>query len=146
MKEKYRKIVFFVVYSTNESSIEYLVLRRKMHWSGWEFPKGGIKFWETKKMAVKRELKEEVGLKPKKIIYVGLNGKYDYQKELPDRKGIKGQEYSLFAVEVKKEKIRLSKEHSSYKWLKFKEAYKKLTWQNQKKCLGIVEDKIKGKI
>ena len=36
---KYRKGIFFVVYAKTKKGIKYLVLKRKLHWSGWEFPK-----------------------------------------------------------------------------------------------------------
>jgi hypothetical protein len=52
-----------------------------------------------------------------------------------------GQTYSLFAVKVEKGngKLKLdSVEHNGYKWASFKEAYRKLTWPNQKRCLRIV--------
>ena len=141
---KYRKAVFIVTYSLIGNKIYYLILKRKLHWKGWEFPKGGVNFLETKKHAVKRELKEETGLKPLKIKKFNIHGKYKYNKEFRDRPGIKGQNYTLFAVETKKEKIKLDKlEHSNYKWLNFKEAMKKLTWKNQKKCLKVVDDWIK---
>ena len=146
MKGKYRKVVFFVVYSIENDKVQYLILRRKLHWRGWEFPKGGINFWETKKMAVKRELREEIRLNPIKIKKFGIKGKYDYKKILPDRKGIVGQKYYLFSVEVKKDKIVLGREHSSYKWLDYNEAYDKLTWQNQKDCLKIVDEWAKRKV
>lgn len=65
---------------------------------------------------------------------------------LPDRPGIKGQTFSLYAVEIKKEKIRLDKlEHSDYKWVSFKKAIKMLKWSNQKKSLEIVNKWLKEK-
>ena len=42
MKEKYRPGIFIVTYRKNKGVIEYIILKRKMHWSGWEFPKGGL--------------------------------------------------------------------------------------------------------
>ena len=65
--KKYRKGIFVVVYSKTKNKIEYLILKRKLHWKGWEFPKGGKRIYETLQMAVKREVKEETGLKPLKI-------------------------------------------------------------------------------
>ena len=140
---KYRKAVFIVTYSKTEKGIEYLILKRKLHWKGWEFPKGGMNFLETKKHAVKRELKEETGLKALNIKKFDVHGKYKYDKEYPDRPGIKGQTYTLFAVETKKGKVKIHNEHSTYKWLSFKEALKKLTWKNQRKCLKVVNDWLK---
>ncbi|MBU2562757.1 MAG: NUDIX domain-containing protein, partial [Nanoarchaeota archaeon] len=119
-------------------------LKRKLHWKGWEFPKGGVKSFETKKRAIKRELAEETGLDSIKIKKFNVSGKFKYAKEYSDRKGYLGQTYSLYAVEVKKKKIKLDDlEHSDYTWLEFRKAVKKLTWPNQKKCLKIVDEWLK---
>jgi 8-oxo-dGTP pyrophosphatase MutT (NUDIX family) len=110
-----------------------------LHWTGWEFPKGGMKH-ENILHSVKRELKEETGCKPLKIIRYSEHGKYKYDKKLADRRNLLGQTYDLFSAEISCRRIRLDKkEHSGYKWLSFKKALKMLTWQNQKKCLKIVE-------
>lgn len=144
-KKKYRKAVFIVAYSIIKNKIYYLLLKRKLHWRGWEFPKGKIEFLECKKRTVKRELKEETGLIPIKIKKFDIKGKYSYNKILPDRPGYIGQTYHLFIAEVKKEKVFLdTKEHSDYKWLPFKEAYKKLNWPNQKHCLKIADKTLYG--
>jgi len=138
---KYRKAVFVVVYAKKDSKTEYLILKRKLHWKGWEFVKGGMKPSETKINAVKREIREETGLKPLSIKKFSISGKYKYPKEYSDRKGIIGQTYSLYAAEVKKGKVKIDrKEHSGYKWMNFEGAIKKLTWKNQKKCLRIVNE------
>jgi 8-oxo-dGTP pyrophosphatase MutT (NUDIX family) len=146
-KRKLRKAIFAVVYSKNpEGKIEYLILKRKKHWKGWEFPKGKIEKNETKKDATIREVFEETGLKILKIKTFKEKGEYIYKKKLKDRPGIVGQTYSLFSVEVKKDKVKLDKiEHNGHKWVSFKEAYKKLTWLSQKKCIKIVNTWIKNK-
>ena len=58
-----------------------------------------------------------------------------YKKMFEDRPGIIGQTYKLFSAEFKSKKVRISKEHSTYKWVDYKKALKTLTWQNQRKCL-----------
>jgi 8-oxo-dGTP pyrophosphatase MutT (NUDIX family) len=143
--KQFRHSVFCVVYSIKDSSekIEYALLKRKKHWKGWEFTKGKIEKFETKRMAAKREAKEETGLKILKIKRFKEKGSYLYDKKLWDRPGKIGQTYQLFAVEVEKGngKIKLDPiEHNGYQWASFKEAYKKLTWPNQKRCLKIVND------
>jgi 8-oxo-dGTP pyrophosphatase MutT (NUDIX family) len=142
---KLRPAIFAVAYSINEKNkLEYLLLKRKKHWVGWEFPKGKIEFLETKRMAVLREVKEETGLRILKIKKFYTKGLYKYKKKMNDRKGFIGQTYHLFAVEVKKGKVSLDKkEHNGFKWEDFDEAKKKLTWKNQKRCLKIVNDWLK---
>ncbi len=140
-RNKYRKGIFAVIYSRSPKGIEYLLLKRKLHWRGWEFVKGKIERFETMKMAAKREAKEETGQKILKIKKFNVHGSYRYKKILKDRPGKIGQTYSLFAIEVKRGKIKLdSKEHKGYKWVSFKDAIKHLKWPNQKKCLKRVND------
>jgi 8-oxo-dGTP pyrophosphatase MutT (NUDIX family) len=139
--KKYRRAVFIVTYAKTKKGIEYLILKRKLHWKGWEFPKGAINFLETKKKAVKRELMEETGLSAKKIKKFEIKGKYKYNKVLNDRPNVIGQTYSLYAVRVEKKKVIVDNyEHEDYKWVNFCEAKRKLKWPNQKKCLKIVND------
>ena len=142
--KKYRKGVFIVVYYLKNQKPNYLILKRKLHWKGFEFPKGGVKFLEFSKTAVKREVKEEVGLKPIKIKKHAFCGKYPYKKELKDRKKIYGQTFCLYSVEVKRGKVKIDKkEHSAYDWLGFEKILKKLTFSNQRKSLRIVHKVIK---
>ena len=136
---KYRRALFIVIYAKTEQGVRYSILKRKLHWKGWEFPKGGRRFYETERMAIGREIKEETGLKILEIKKFNKQGKYEYDKKYSDKKGFVGQSYKLYAVEVKMSKIRLSKEeHSDYKWVSFSDALKKLKWSNQKMCLKIV--------
>jgi 8-oxo-dGTP pyrophosphatase MutT (NUDIX family) len=140
IKNNYRKAVFVVAYAKNYyKKIEYLLLKRKLHWVGWEFPKGGIEKGEEPIETAKRELIEESGLQPLRIIPFHLRGEYKYKKILPDRPKIIGQNYILFAAEVNKAEVKFDKrEHSGFVWANFKQSKKKLTWPNQRKSLRIV--------
>lgn len=143
MRKFFRKAVFIVVYRKNKNKTEYLLLKRNKHWTGWEFPKGGIDEGETEKETAIREVFEETGLKPKNINQYKIKGKYLYPKFLKDRPKNIGQTYKLFSAEVEDGKVKIDKrEHSGHKWFKSKEAIKKLTWPNQKKCLKYVNKKI----
>ena len=142
----YRPAIFAVVYLLDKHSNKpvYLLLKRKKHWKGWEFPKGGVEKGENKLKTLKREIKEECGLKIIKIIRYGIKGKYNYPKNFKKRPGFTGQTYSLYSVQVREDKVKIDKrEHSGFKWLNFASARKIITYKNQKKCLGIVNQKIK---
>ena len=147
MRKRYRRGVFIVVYIKKKNKIYYLLLKRKLHWKGWEFPKGGIEKNEKILDAVKREIKEETGWEALKIKKYNFSGKYKYKKKLLDRKNFCGQTFTLYSAEIektRKNKIKIDKkEHSKYKWLKFKKAIRKLTWANQKTCLKIVNQQLK---
>ena len=51
-----REIVGLVVFDGEK----FLLLHRVLHWSGWEFAKGGIKAGEKIEEAIRRELFEEI--------------------------------------------------------------------------------------
>lgn len=142
MKKRYRKAIFIVVYRRSKfRKIKYLLFKRKLHWIGWEFPKGGVRTSELDKRAITREVKEETGQLPLSIARYPIHGRYEYLREYPDRPGILGQTYSLYSAEVKNQKIKMDKlEHSKYKWLSFKKAMKTLTWSTQRRCLRAVNN------
>ena len=136
---KYRKAVFILPYTKIGKKIEYLLLKRKLHWKGWEFCKGKIEIGESKEQTARRELKEETGLKILTIKRFPYSGKYNYKKPLSDRPNFKGQTFSLYSAEVKKGKVTLDpKEHKGYKWVDFAQGTKMLKWPNQRKSLRIV--------
>ena len=145
-KSKYRQAVFVVTYSKTNEGIKYLILKRKFHWRGWEFVKGGINQNESKKTAVIREILEETGKKALEVKKFKFFGKYNYKKKFPDRKDFIGQAYSLYSARIEHGKVKIDKmEHLTYVWLPFNEAVKKLTHLNQKKSLDIVNKWLKRK-
>ncbi|MBI5803406.1 NUDIX domain-containing protein [Candidatus Pacearchaeota archaeon] len=138
---KFRKAVFIVVFAKTNQGIRYLLLKRKLHWTGWEFPKGGIEENESKRSAVERELFEETGKKALRIKQFGFHGSYRYRRKFPERPGFFGQFFSLFAAEIENADVKIdTHEHSTYEWLSFNEAIKKLRFPNQKKSLKIVNN------
>ena len=144
---KYRKAVFVIGYAKTKKGIEYILLKRKLHWHGWEFPKGKIEKGEQKIETAKRELREETGHRSIKIKKFNFSGKYDYDRILPDRPGMKGQTFSLYAAEIKRKgRVGLDKkEHHGFKWVPFSVALKMLKWPNQRKSLRIVNSWLKRK-
>ena len=150
---RYRKAIFVVTYAIDKGEVYYLILKRKLHWKGWEFPKGGLEGVKERiftKRAVKREIIEETGLIPIEIKKHNFSGKFKYNKIFKDRPGLIGQTYQLYSAKVKKKKPNLKKnsdgEHSGFSWVDYKTAIKKLTWLNQKKCLKLVNTWLKNEI
>ncbi len=149
MKQKFRKAVFIVTYARKNNSILYLVLRRHKNWKGWEFPKGGVDIGESERNAALRELKEETGLNPldNHVKKFSVKGLYKYKKKPKEYSGIVGQSYKLFAIEVSFPKngiVKIDKhEHSGWKWLTIDKAILRVTWQNQKECLRVVDEWVK---
>jgi len=128
----YRKGVLGVVINKDN---KFLVLYRMLYWRGWEMPKGGIED-EAEEDALKREIKEETGLTARIVCKVGYEIVYDYpagfiKKMKTNYKGAKQSVY-LAAADGR---VKLSAEHSKYKWASYKEARRLLKHQNQKKAL-----------
>lgn len=151
MKNKsFRPAVFVVVYRFNEKDSKplYLILKRKKHWIGWEFVKGGIDKGESKLQTANREVKEEAGLNPMKntLRKYNYSGVYYYKKRLQDRPGLIGQTFTLFSAEVGNGTVKFDKkEHSRYKWLSYENAMKIISHRNQKKGLKIVNEWLMNK-
>jgi 8-oxo-dGTP pyrophosphatase MutT (NUDIX family) len=131
---EYRKGVSLVVYKREKEKIFYLILKRKLRWIGYELIKGGKKSKETDLQVIKRELREETKLTPIKIINLNKKLKFIYPKKYQKFFKKKGFLAKSYAVEAKG-KIKLSKEHSSYKWLNYKKAEDILTFKETKKIL-----------
>jgi 8-oxo-dGTP pyrophosphatase MutT (NUDIX family) len=148
VKEKYRKAVFIVVYRKIKSifgreKVKYLLLKRKKHWIGWEFPKGGIDGRERAIETAKREIFEECGQKGSNLKEYNFSGKYRYHKKLKDRPGFIGQTFKLFSAEVKNRKCKIdAREHSTYRWASYEKAVKRVKFENKKKSLEIVNREI----
>jgi len=107
VKNKYRKGIFCVLYHGKKP--EFLLLHRKLHWTGWEFCKGKKEKGETVLETAEREIREETGQKAAKIISLHHSGKYDYGKNFQKQVGFRGQTYVLFTAELESKKIKTDK-------------------------------------
>jgi dATP pyrophosphohydrolase len=131
---EHRKGICIVAYKKEKNKILYLILKRKLRWIGYELCKGGKKPNETDLQAIKRELKEETKLKAIRIMKLNKRLEFAYPKKYIPIWNKKGFDANCYAIEVKG-KIKLSKEHSSYKWLSYSEAKDVLTYNNTKRIL-----------
>ncbi len=110
----------------------------------WDFPKGHIEKGETKEEALRREVKEETGIEKIKII-PGFSEWYQYfyrakSKERKERKLLKRginifKIVTIYLIETKERKVKLSFEHIDYKWLEYEKARDLITYEKARKVL-----------
>lgn len=101
----------------------------------WDFPKGKIEKGETKKEAALRELKEEAGITAE----IDNDFEESFVYFFRDKEGILiKKEVYFFTGQASSVKITLSFEHIDHAWLTFEDAIKKLTYDNAKELLKML--------
>jgi 8-oxo-dGTP pyrophosphatase MutT (NUDIX family) len=125
-----------IIFRKEEGKIYYLLLSYpsagKTHRIYWGFPKGHIERGESEKIAARREIAEETGLKD--IIFIKHFRKLEkYFFKRGDKKIFKVVVFYL--AETKTKEIKISPEHTGFKWLPYQEALRQLTFKNAKKIL-----------
>lgn len=123
--------------------IKFLLLKRIPKRGGfWQSVTGGALFSEDKIEALKRELKEETGIKESDIKNI-IDTNYSFS--FVDEEGDELREY-IFGVEVNpNQKIILSKEHTKVRWVDFETALKLLKYKENKKAFKTLYEILKSK-
>ncbi len=138
----YRKGVSAVVFRRKGKKTVFLVLHRKLNWTGHEILKGGLDGKETEDRCLKRELREETGIRRYRCVRTEYEYKYPWTKAyIKDKNTYHGAHFRLFIVEDldKGDRIRIdAREHSGYGWVTGNKALKMLTYNDQKKALKFV--------
>ena len=126
------------VFRIRKGELEFLLLKRseKEIYPGlWQMVSGSIHEGETAYQTALREIAEETNLKPTKIWVVpNVNSFYSPEKNyislLP-----------VFAVKINpNSKVRISDEHTEYKWVRKGKAKKMLAWVGQRKSVDIISE------
>jgi dATP pyrophosphohydrolase len=126
------------IFRIKNGELEFLLLKRspeQYYPNIWQMVTGKIKENETAYQSALREIKEETGLTPEKFwVAPTVNSFYSPDKDyiclLP-----------VFAARVKDEcEIKLSKEHTEYKWVNPEEAKQLLAWDGQRKSVDVIVD------
>ena len=152
MKKKIRRGVAAVIFRKpkgNNKEAEFLILHRVKRWTGWELLKGGKNKKESILNSLKREIREEIGVKKFKLIgRLPLDLKFKIPKIYTQELGFTEVSFSTYLIEYGG-KIDLHnnkvKEHDKYKWAKIKEANKLLTYKDTKKELKVAYSFMKKK-
>jgi 8-oxo-dGTP pyrophosphatase MutT (NUDIX family) len=117
-----------IIFRRENGKIKYLILRRNPKY--WDLPKGNIEKDEKEEETVKREVREETGIKEVKII-PEFKEKEHYFYRLKGE--LVSKDVVFFLAESSTDEVKISKEHEEYEWLPFDEAIKKV------KSKGILE-------
>lgn len=121
-----------VVFIREGKDIFYLLLYRKAHDNYkelWDFPRGLVEKGENEKETIIREIKEETGIEYLKI----LDGFKDKIKWFYRKEGqLINKEATYYLAETKSNKVQISHEHDDYKWCKYEDALKLITFKNTK--------------
>jgi 8-oxo-dGTP pyrophosphatase MutT (NUDIX family) len=135
--KRIRNGVAAIIFMNVKGKRKYLLFKRKMHWKGWEWMKGGLKNGENILMGLKREIKEETGRREEEysIKRTKFYHKFKYERPfIQDKKVWDGAKNKVFLIEFFDKKIWIGKiEHEGYRWFSRKEALKKITWPDQQK-------------
>ncbi len=106
-----------------------LVLKRTNGF--WEFPGGGVNWGEDPRQTAIRETKEETGLDVTDVSFVTTTSA-TYEKNGNDKHSV----YLVYRGNAQSKEVRLTEEHTEYRWLNLLEAkYVKLALNAE----GIVE-------
>jgi 8-oxo-dGTP pyrophosphatase MutT (NUDIX family) len=119
-----------IVYRVNNDEIEYLLLHHIV--GHWDFAKGKIEPGETKEQAALRELHEEAGLRTN--LEEGFQDSVEYK--FMERDGVMTKKTVYFFIgRVNDESVILSHEHKNHIWLRYEDAYEKMTFDTARAVL-----------
>lgn len=119
-----------VVFRKERGIIKYLLLRYEL--GHWDFPKGWIESKEDPLETARREIKEETGINDVEFV-PNFKKTIKYFFQWRGKKIFKT--VTLFLAQTKTKRIKISYEHTGYKWLPYEKALRQLTYNNAKKVI-----------
>ena len=135
------RVVDTYVFRKVENKIYFLLLKRankKIYGHLWQGVAGKIETGESAWQAALRELNEETGLKPIRMFIADYVSKF--YEQIGDRINL----VPVFGIEVESEEVRLSDEHTEFRWMDVDEAEESLVWNGQKKGIRMVYGMLKS--
>ena len=135
------RVVDAYVFRKVENKIYFLLLKRankKIYGHLWQGVAGKIETGESAWQAALRELNEETGLQPKHMFIADHVSKF--YEQIGDRINL----VPVFGIEVESEEVRLSDEHTEFRWMDVDEAEETLVWSGQKKGVRTVYGMLKS--
>ena len=120
------KVLVLPYWRSSSGQIEYAVFKKGEDY--WQGIAGGVEGGESPLDAARREAMEEGGIQPN----AGFSA-LDTVSGFPFNNRVITQ--YAFAVELNDKAVRLSEEHSEYRWLPFDEAWRTLKWDGDRAAL-----------
>ena len=120
----------------NKSGYEFLLLKRteedKVYPGIWQMITGGVQDFETIRDGVMREIMEETGIKPSAVYSIPrVNSFYfDYGDAICLS--------PVFLAIAGSKEVKLSSEHTEYKWLDYPNAVELIRWPDQIESLSLI--------
>ncbi|NCO23249.1 diadenosine tetraphosphate hydrolase [bacterium (Candidatus Moisslbacteria) CG12_big_fil_rev_8_21_14_0_65_36_11] len=134
----FEKSIGAIVFRKEEDKILFLLLCQATKKNYFGFVKGAQEIGETFEETIKRETMEEAGIEEIKIA-PGFEEKESYIfrdiYENPENPPLVKKEVVYYLAETHQKKIKLSEEHTAYKWLEFEEAKNLLKFKGAKAIL-----------
>ena len=120
----------------NKSGYEFLLLKRteedKVYPGIWQMITGGVQDFETIRDGVMREITEETGIKPMAVYSIPrVNSFYfDYGDAICLS--------PVFLAIAGNKDVKLSEEHTEYKWVDYNNAIALIRWPDQIESLNVI--------
>jgi len=132
--------VMAVLYDLKDGKPYYLILHRVLRWNGWELLKGTVNVGESLEQAIKREIHEETGL-----------GEFSVKFKLGKKIEWIWGDYRVIVDEIFVVRADMTKaitlkqrivEHDAYLWADKNTVLARLTHDNAREILEIVDRKL----
>ena len=142
------KQVLIIPYRNIDDKIEYCVFKRK-DMNAWQWIAGGAEDFDNNILeSAKREFWEETEIKDVQIQQLELTCKIPVVNIVKDfiwgEDVFYSEEYA-FSVNITNKQIKLSNEHTEYKWVDYSEAKNLLKYDSNKSALWELDIKLKRK-
>jgi bis(5'-nucleosidyl)-tetraphosphatase len=122
----------FILITDDFETTDYSVLLLHYTSGHWDFPKGNIETNETELEAATRELQEETGIESFRVI---PNFRYVLDYKYTRKNVLISKQVKLFLASTGVRKVKISREHMGYSWVKKSDATTQLTYKNAKNAL-----------
>lgn len=136
--------VLVLPYRWTEDEPEYLILKVN-DGDYWQFVAGGGEDDESPLEAARRECREETGLEGDLLQLDSMTTIPRYHFRSADTWGNKVYvvpEYT-FALKASQGKVLISREHTEYRWVTFKEGSRLLKWDSNRNALWELDQRLK---